>query len=354
MDFIEGSIGIYRPLMKFFDTPAYKQSLATCWNLVSYKLQIGLLAELLRLQQNNLIPSEVTAEAMADLLVVETKNSLRIKLWEFEVEDCFEAESKLVFEVNTSMKMRDIEFEARRLLDSAEMIPPQLKHPRILRKADQFAGNLKQQEANYADVLSPREMVIKVLPKVLQMFWLPPPSPAFAMPSRYLSKMAVGVTQAVVDRVSQALSCVQIQFSYSVRDNLVLSIQEKVRQAFTADDLVESIHSFQPEFLKTITDVTVEEIGAISALFVSVPSSPSRDPSSETDSLPDEDDLVEEPTKEKDSVVNEGAVDLSSDQFLPSSKENDMGVNSMMLLMLLSNVSNWMKTLFIREYKLRS
>ncbi|XP_061675382.1 uncharacterized protein LOC133500564 isoform X2 [Syngnathoides biaculeatus] len=291
---------------------------------------------------------------MTDLLVMETKNSLRIKLWEFEVEDSFEAESKLVFEVNTSMKMRDVEFEARRLIDSPEMIPPQLKHPRILQKAKQLAGTLKQQEANYDDVLSPREMVIKVLPKVLQRFWLPPQSPAFTMPSRYLSKMAVGVTQAVVDRISQTLSSVQIQFSYSVRDNLVLSIQEKVRQPFIEHDLVESIHSFQPEFLKTITDVTVEEIVAQSALFVSVPSSPSPDPSSETDSLPDDEDLIEEPTKERDSLVKEEAVDFSATQFLPSSKENDMGVNNMMLSMLLSNVSNWMKTLFIREYKLRS
>ncbi|KAM9806861.1 uncharacterized protein ACBT44_014010 [Syngnathus typhle] len=127
MDFVEGSIGIYRPLMKFFDTPAYKQSMQTCWNAVSYKLQIGVLAELFRLQQNNLIPSEVTADAMADLLVEETNNSLRVKLWEFDVEECFEAESKLVFEVNSSMKMRDIDFEARRLLDAPAMIPPYLK-----------------------------------------------------------------------------------------------------------------------------------------------------------------------------------------------------------------------------------
>ncbi|XP_077383558.1 uncharacterized protein LOC144022542 isoform X2 [Festucalex cinctus] len=184
MDFMEVSIGIYRPLLNFFDNPAYKQSVETCWNASSYKLQIGLLTELFRLQQKNLIPSEVTANAMTDLLVEETKNSLRIKLWEFELEDCFKAESKLVFEVNTSMKMRDIEFEARRLIDSPEMIPAQLNHNVILRKAKQFAESLKQQKATDVDLLSPREMVIKVLPKVLQTFWLPPPYTPFAMPSR--------------------------------------------------------------------------------------------------------------------------------------------------------------------------
>ncbi|XP_077383557.1 uncharacterized protein LOC144022542 isoform X1 [Festucalex cinctus] len=354
MDFMEVSIGIYRPLLNFFDNPAYKQSVETCWNASSYKLQIGLLTELFRLQQKNLIPSEVTANAMTDLLVEETKNSLRIKLWEFELEDCFKAESKLVFEVNTSMKMRDIEFEARRLIDSPEMIPAQLNHNVILRKAKQFAESLKQQKATDVDLLSPREMVIKVLPKVLQTFWLPPPYTPFAMPSRYLSKMAVGVTQAVLDRVSQTLSSIQIQFSYSIRDNVVLSIQEKVRQAFTAHDLVESIHSFQPEFLKTITDVAVEEIVALSALFVPLPSSPSPEPSSEQASLPDDDNLMEEPTNENDSMVSEESVDLAPAQILPSSKEKDDCSQDVTSCRMTLRISMWMKTLFVREHRRRS
>ncbi|XP_051920770.1 uncharacterized protein LOC127600317 isoform X1 [Hippocampus zosterae] len=356
MDFIEGSIGIYRPLVEFFDTPSYKQSMETCWNAISYKLQIGLLAELFVLQQKNLIPSEVTADEMADLLVEETKKSIRVKLWEYEVEDCFEAESKLVFEVNTSMKMRDIEFEARRLLDSPEMIPSQLKHTTILRKARQFAGSLEQQKATYADLLNPRAMVIKVLPKVLQIFWLPPPTTPFTMPSKYLSKMAVGVTQAVLDRISQKLSYVQLQFSYSIRDNLVLSIHEKVRQAFTAHDLVESIHSFQPRFLKTITDVTVEEIGTLFVLFGSFPSSPSADLSLETTSVPDDDNLLQEPTKEKDSIASRKTVALASAQLPPSSKERDNISQEVTTVMqsLLRNVSNYMKMLFVREHRLRS
>ncbi|XP_037129683.1 uncharacterized protein LOC119135836 [Syngnathus acus] len=325
----------------------------TCWNAVSYKLQIGVLAELFRLQQNNLIPSEVTADAMADLLVEETNNSLRVKLWEFDVEECHEAQSKLVFEVNSSMKMRDIDFEARRLLDAPEMIPPYLKHNRILRKAQQFAESLKQQKTTCVHLLSSREMVIKVLPKVLQSFWLPPPTTPFTMPSRYLSKMAVGVTQAVLDRVSLTLSSVQIQFSYSIRDNLVLSIQEKVRQAFSVHELVESIHSFQPEFLKTLIDVTVEEISARSDLLVSLTSSPSPDLSSETASLPDDDNPSEEPTTENDSIVSEEAVDLQLAQLLPSSKEEEE-ISQYVKMSILSNISNWVKTIFVREHRLRS
>ncbi|XP_057690924.1 uncharacterized protein LOC130915142 isoform X2 [Corythoichthys intestinalis] len=339
MDFIEGSIGIYKPLMEFFHTRAYQQSVQTCWNTVSYNFQ-----------QKNLIPTEFTVEAMADLLVEESKNSLRIKLWEFEVEDCFKAESKLVFEVNTSMKMRDIEFEARRLLVSPEMIPLQLKHTRIFRKAEQLVDILKKQEDTSDNLLSLRDMVIKVLPKVLQIFWLPAPGPAFTMPSRYLSKMAVGVTQAVVDRVSQTMSSIYIQFSNCVRDNLVLSIQEKVRQAFTPDDLVENIHSFQPEFLTTIRDVTVEEIGALSSLFLPLPPSPSPDVSSASETAStDDDNSVEKPVNEEDDNVIEETVDLSIAQVVPSSNH----VNTMKPS-IFSDISNWMQIPFLKKCRLRS
>ncbi|XP_077577500.1 uncharacterized protein LOC144199616 [Stigmatopora nigra] len=343
MDFVEDSIGIYKPLMDFFHTRAYKQSVKACWNAISYNTQIGLLAEFLKLQQKTLIPVEVTVEAMSDLLVEETNSSLRIKLWEFDVEDCFKAESKLVFEVNTSMKMRDIEFEAKRLLASPEMIPIELKHTRILRKAKQLAETLKQQQATSATLLSPRDLVIKVLPKVLQIFWIPPPSPAFAMPSRYLSKMAVGVTQAVLDSVCQTLSSIQIQFSNAIRDNLVLAIHEKVRKTFSVDVLVESIHSFQPEFLKTIRNVAVDEIGALSALFVFLPPSPSPDltSASETASLPDDGDSIDKPINKDDATDSEEATDLSSALLVSSSRDSvDLKTNKRCIFRI---ISKWMK-----------
>ncbi|TKS91110.1 hypothetical protein D9C73_025244 [Collichthys lucidus] len=109
------------------------------------------------------------------------------------------------------------------------------------------------------------EMVLKVLPKVLQGFWLPPPNTSFNMPSQQLSKMAVGVTKAVQDRVSKVLSSVLLQatFSSSIRDNMVLSIQEKVRQGYPQDVLVKRLNSFAAEVLNTITDVAVREICAL-------------------------------------------------------------------------------------------
>ncbi|KAI3375097.1 hypothetical protein L3Q82_021615 [Scortum barcoo] len=104
--------------------------------------------------------------------------------------------------------MRDTEFEAKRLLTSPEAAPPQLQHPKIISQAQTYARSLieQQKEAHGRKLLGPREMVIEVVPKVLQGFWLPPPTTSFNMPSQQLCTMAVGVTKADEDWVSTALS----------------------------------------------------------------------------------------------------------------------------------------------------
>ncbi|XP_049585833.1 uncharacterized protein [Syngnathus scovelli] len=318
MDFIDGSIGVYRPIMMFFDSSAYRNALTTCWNFQTYMMQIGLLTELLRLQQNNLIPPEVTTETMTELLVEETNKSLKIKLWEFEVEECFEAYAKLTFEVNTSMRMRDIEFEARRLLDSPEMVPPQLKHPEIINKAQQLAGNLKQQDATCAKIWTLYEIVIEVLPKVLQGFWFSPPKPHFSMPSLYLSKMAVGVTQAVLDFISLPFSMnIYIHFSKLMRDNVVLSIKDKVSQLFPLDEQANTNPGFQPELLKTITHVAVREICLLSPFFtpfLPTPSVPFHEHSPSTVLPLYDEDLSDEFIEEPNSAQSTLALLLSSDE----------------------------------------
>ncbi|XP_019117242.2 uncharacterized protein LOC104929949 [Larimichthys crocea] len=270
MSSVEGRMTIYRPIRVLFDTPIYERALQICWHLPSYKCMIALMSQLMRLQQKNQLPSEVTAEKMSELLVEQSRETLRVQLWEFDL-DGYDADVRpllqLVWEVNNSMKMRDIEFEARRLLSCPEAVPPHFQHPKIISQALKYAGILteQQQKGPKSKLLCPMEVVLKVLPKVLQGFWLPPPNTSFNMPSQQLSKMAVGVTKAVQDRVSKALSSVVLQatFSSSIRDNMVLSIQEKVRQGYPQDVLVKRLNSFAAEVLNTITDVAVREICAL-------------------------------------------------------------------------------------------
>ncbi|GLD62933.1 actin cytoskeleton-regulatory complex protein pan1-like protein [Lates japonicus] len=110
---------------------------------------------------------------MTDVMVEESKSTVRVQLWESELEDFDDADAKpllmLVWEVNTSMKMRDIGFEARRLLNSPEASPPCFHHPKIINGAQKYARSLveQQQEAPGYKLLGPRE-VMKVVSKVLQ------------------------------------------------------------------------------------------------------------------------------------------------------------------------------------------
>ncbi len=105
---------------------------------------------------------------------------------------------------------------------------------------------------------------MEVVPKVLQGFRLPP-NTSFNMPSQQLCKMAVGVTKAIEDRVSTALSSMLcwVPFSRSNRHYLVLFIQEKVRQGHTQDVLVKKLNCFAAEVLNTITDAAAGEICAL-------------------------------------------------------------------------------------------
>jgi len=103
---------------------------------------------------------------------------------------------------------------------------------------------------------------MEVEQKVLQVYWLPPPCTSFSLPSQQLSKMAVGLTQAVQDQVSAALSSMRLQITFScpIRHDVVLSIQEKGGQVYTENLLVEKLNCFEAELLNTITGVAAGEI----------------------------------------------------------------------------------------------
>lgn len=112
--------------------------------------------------------------------------------------------------------MRDIEFEARRLLKSPEDILPCFKHPKIINLAQEYGRSLTEQlqVTPSGKLLGRQEVVMKVVPKVLQGFWPPPPTTSFKMTFQQLSEMAVEVTKAVLDCVTTSLSSTQHQITF--------------------------------------------------------------------------------------------------------------------------------------------
>ncbi|XP_039866084.1 uncharacterized protein LOC120720463 [Simochromis diagramma] len=260
---MESSQGIYKPIRVLFNTPIYETALKICWYLPGYRTQIAIMTEFLRLQQEDLIPPNLTAEDLRDLLVEKSRETLREQLWEFELEDFDEEEAKpllrLVWAVNVSNKMRDVEFEARMLLQFPEAVPPKFQAPKLLRVVKDYVEILKkkQQEQHNSKLLTAQEVVIEVVPRVLQGFWELPPRPLLNMASQSLSILSTSVTKATLDRVSRSLTAMETQavFTRSIRDDMVDSILTEIRQKFPEEILSIKVANFAPVLLKTIADV---------------------------------------------------------------------------------------------------
>ncbi|XP_039866217.1 uncharacterized protein LOC120720558 [Simochromis diagramma] len=260
---MESSQGIYKPIRVLFNTPIYETAVKICWYLPGYRTQIAIMTEFLRLQQEDLIPPNLTAEDLRDLLVEKSRETLREQLWEFELEDFDEEEAKpllrLVWAVNVSNKMRDVEFEARMLLQFPEAVPPKFQAPKLLRVVKDYVEILKkkQQEQHNSKLLTAQEVVIEVVPRVLQGFWELPPRPLLNMASQSLSILSTSVTKATLDRVSRSLTAMETQavFTRSIRDDMVDSILTEIRQKFPEEILSIKVANFAPVLLKTIADV---------------------------------------------------------------------------------------------------
>ncbi|XP_026016423.1 uncharacterized protein LOC113017486 [Astatotilapia calliptera] len=155
--------------------------------------------------------------------------------------------------------MRDVEFEARLLLQFPEAVPPKFQAPKLLSAVKDYVEILKkkQQEQPNSKLLTAQEVVVEVVPRVLQGFWELPPRPLLNMASQSLSILSTSVTKATLDRVSKSLTAMETQavFTRSIRDDLVDSILTEIRQKFPEEILSIQVANFAPLLLKTIADV---------------------------------------------------------------------------------------------------
>ncbi|XP_039865992.1 uncharacterized protein LOC120720387 [Simochromis diagramma] len=155
--------------------------------------------------------------------------------------------------------MRDVEFEARLLLQFPEAVPPKFQAPKLLSAVKDYVEILKkkQQEQPNSKLLTAQEVVVEVVPRVLQGFWELPPRPLLNMASQSLSILSTSVTKATLDRVSKSLTAMETQavFTRSIRDDMVDSILTEIRQKFPEEILSIQVANFAPLLLKTIADV---------------------------------------------------------------------------------------------------
>uniref|UniRef100_UPI003AABE8F2 meprin A subunit beta-like n=1 Tax=Centroberyx gerrardi TaxID=166262 RepID=UPI003AABE8F2 len=145
-------------------------------------------------------------------------------LWRFDLQSFDESVQPLLTLVNISMKLMVIEFLARIVLNSPEANSPCFQDPQIIRLADKAIRSLMEKQQPSSSLLNPQEVVMRVVPKVLQGFWINP-AILLSVPPLQLSDLA-----------------------------------NKVREKYTPDVLLEELKRFGPELLTRIVDVTVGEI----------------------------------------------------------------------------------------------
>ncbi|XP_047440524.1 uncharacterized protein LOC125007775 [Mugil cephalus] len=274
------------PSDMWFNTPMYNEAMKLCWNIGSYKSQIAVVVELLKLQKDNQIPPEVTADDMMNLLLEESEKEMRACVFKFGEDGYFGDDAiplfMLMWNVNTGNKIRDIVFEAQMLFKSPGTLPSFFQLPEVVRMAQDYAKILrdKPQEASSSRLLSVQQVVEDVVPRVLQIFWVFPLQPSMNMRSEKISKISVWLTMTTFRRVSRALSGgEQVTFSHSVRDDIVLSILIEIRQMYPLEVLLKKIKEMSLQLLTEVTDVAV---GQITQMFQSQRVAVSQTPSVES------------------------------------------------------------------------
>ncbi|XP_052365985.1 uncharacterized protein LOC127925183 isoform X6 [Oncorhynchus keta] len=225
---------------EFCRSSLYFQTLQACWEETYYNKQKKLMVHYLLLQSQGQVPHHVTTEHMSGWLVSQGKKSLRERVWKETLEEGNDL-ARLTWEVNTCLKMIDIEHEAvcklRRSLHptSPADIDPKV-HSLVERAVRSIMGELSNEPRS--NLLSPSQVVVEVVPRLLLALWLQPKEGHSGHPI-LISGMAVGMVAAVVEKLSSMLKAPspQIPFSRAAAFESVWSILGRISQSFSTDDL---------------------------------------------------------------------------------------------------------------------
>ncbi|XP_036801439.1 uncharacterized protein LOC110516898 [Oncorhynchus mykiss] len=211
----------------------------------------------LLLQSQGQVPHHVTTEHMSGWLVSQGKKSLRERVWKETLEEGNDL-ARLTWEVNTCLKMIDIEHEAvcklRRSLHSTSPadIDPKV-HSIVERAVRSIMGELSNEPRS--NLLSPSQVVVEVVPRLLLALWLQPKEGHSGHPI-LISGMAVGMVAAVVEKLSSMLKAPspQIPFSRAAAFESVWSILGRISQSFSTDDLQ------SPFYVRSVCAFVADEV----------------------------------------------------------------------------------------------
>ncbi|KAK7893389.1 hypothetical protein WMY93_022541 [Mugilogobius chulae] len=267
MDVIKESNGIYQRIKMLFETPVYKRAVQLCWVQQIYKTNIAVVLEWFNLQQKGLLSPDITEDHMKDLLLEKDMKSFKYIMWTSELEMIDEEVLRrlltLTWDVINGLKMGDVMFEARRLLQTPARVPSSFLSPKVISMARSYSSELSQKDLDPLRWLTPRKVVTEVVTDVFTRLWQPSSSSTqFSMPSSELSAPAVSLAQAVLHKVQKGLSTtdVEVTFSHSIRDQMVNNILHKVWDIFPEHELQRRLSRFSKDLLMFVTQVTAAEV----------------------------------------------------------------------------------------------
>ncbi|KAM9497316.1 uncharacterized protein ACWYII_001240 [Salvelinus alpinus] len=194
----------------------------------------------LLLQSQGQVPPHVTTEHMSNWLVSQGKKSLRERVWKETLEEGNDF-ARLAWEVNTCLKMMDIEHEAFcKLRRSMHPTSPADIDPKVHSIVERAVRSILGEQSNEprSNLLSPSQVVVEVVPRLLLALWLQPEEGHSEHPI-LISGMAVGMVAAVVEKLSCMLKdpSPHIPFSRAAAFDSVRSILGRISQFFSTDDL---------------------------------------------------------------------------------------------------------------------
>ncbi|XP_064821179.1 uncharacterized protein LOC135539276 [Oncorhynchus masou masou] len=194
----------------------------------------------LLLQSQGQVPPHVTTEHMSNWLVSQGKKSLRERVWKETLQEGNNL-ARLAWEVNTCLKMMNIEHEAFcKLRRSMHPTSPADIDPKVHSIVERAVRSILGEQSNepHSNLLSPSQVVVEVVPRLLLALWLQPEEGHSEHPI-LISGMAVGMVAAVVEKLSCMLKdpSPHIPFSRAAAFDSVQSFLGRISQSFSTDDL---------------------------------------------------------------------------------------------------------------------
>ncbi|XP_031673459.1 uncharacterized protein LOC116364474 [Oncorhynchus kisutch] len=256
----------------FSPSAEYRQTVERCWDRNYYNEQKKLMKQFLVLQSQGLqshVPHHTTVEDMSNWLV-KNKSLERFRKEAEEGNDI----SHLTWEVNTQLRMRDVEHEAftelatdlSQAINSLDFIADlSYLNPEVCDEVVRALKSISQSLAfqPYSELCCPSKVVVDIVSRLLQALWSCQMESPCDRSSMALSDMSVTIVLAVVENLSRVLKAppvAQVYYSRSTGVRMVHSLNRKIQCLNSPEDLRRALFTQSSTLISTIIEAVSTKV----------------------------------------------------------------------------------------------